>query len=155
MKSTVERYLHKGVQYLGGKKNKESVTRVSWDERLKVLKWEDFRRANHISQYMTKIINSNTSKIRNLSVTLSRGSNMAVDSSKQKRDKCQVEGQGEVDEHPPVPEYVQWNDDRKVNYCSDVSFDISKSMPILVRPTRKKKMTRKRSTKTIPISSPT
>ena len=23
----------------------------------------------------------------------------------------------------PVPEYVQWNDDRKIDYCSDVSFD--------------------------------
>ena len=62
-------------------------------------------------------------KIRNLSVTLSRGSNMAVDSSKQKRSKCQVEGQGEVDDHPPIPEYVQWDDDRKIDYCSDVSFD--------------------------------
>ena len=28
-----------------------------------------------------------------------------------------------VDDHPPVPEYVQWNDDRKIDYCSDVSFD--------------------------------
>jgi len=62
-------------------------------------------------------------KIRNLSVTLSRGSNMAVDSSKQKRGKCQVEGQDNIDDHPPVPEYVQWNDDRKIDYCSDVSFD--------------------------------
>jgi len=61
-------------------------------------------------------------KIRNLSVTLSRGSNMAVDSSKQKREKCQVQGDMD-DDHPTVPEYVQWNDDRKVDYCSDVSFD--------------------------------
>jgi len=60
-------------------------------------------------------------KIRNLSVTLSRGSNMAVDSSKQKRDKCQ--DVNVVDDQPPVPEYVQWNDDSKIDYCSDVSFD--------------------------------
>ena len=61
-------------------------------------------------------------KIRNLSVTLSRGSNMAVDSSKQKREKCPEVGQ-DMDDHPPVPEYVQWNNDRKIDYCSDVSFD--------------------------------
>ena len=48
---------------------------------------------------------------------------MAVDSSKQKRDKCQVGPDNEVDDHPPVPEYGQWDDDRKIDYCSDVSFD--------------------------------
>jgi len=88
---------------------------------------------------------------------------MAVDSSKQKRGKCQVEGQQDdmVDDHPPVPEYVQWNDDRKIDYCSDVSFDGTvdddnqQDNAIDKRQMRKKKWTKKRSIKTIPISSPT
>ena len=48
---------------------------------------------------------------------------MAVDSSKQKRGKCPEVPDNEVDDHPPVPEYVQWSDDRKIDYCSDVSID--------------------------------